>query len=296
LASTIQYEKRFQEKMDGQPVWCVSVDDLRVLKDLFQTSIEFTHYLQQRLRAYGHPALQTAQTLDELDHVGLYLQHNQYLMELEGYLLGSDPLRLQPSGFSEIFDRHYYELALGEQPASPRQKMPSLLRTAIEILSESPSIASVHAAHDLLDLGGAARNDWARMVREELKAQDARGKPRHISLAPTSISFSCSVRPFQESQNVAIRQNAAAAAVLRGGEEQCVFYLVGTGDGHLQTARAEVIALAELDADERERARLHAETMGNRRVANVKEAVGKIGRNEKCPCGSGKKFKRCHGR
>ena len=22
---------------------------------------------------------------------------------------------------------------------------------------------------------------------------------------------------------------------------------------------------------------------------------GKIGRNEKCPCGSGKKYKRCHG-
>ncbi|MBM1816463.1 SEC-C metal-binding domain-containing protein [Pseudosulfitobacter pseudonitzschiae] len=23
---------------------------------------------------------------------------------------------------------------------------------------------------------------------------------------------------------------------------------------------------------------------------------GKIGRNERCPCGSGKKFKKCHGR
>jgi len=25
-------------------------------------------------------------------------------------------------------------------------------------------------------------------------------------------------------------------------------------------------------------------------------ARGKVGRNEKCPCGSGKKYKHCHGR
>jgi uncharacterized protein YecA (UPF0149 family) len=28
--------------------------------------------------------------------------------------------------------------------------------------------------------------------------------------------------------------------------------------------------------------------------ANIKEEK-KVGRNEKCPCGSGKKFKHCHG-
>ena len=29
-------------------------------------------------------------------------------------------------------------------------------------------------------------------------------------------------------------------------------------------------------------------------IANTKEEK-KVGRNEKCPCGSGKKFKHCHG-
>ena len=27
----------------------------------------------------------------------------------------------------------------------------------------------------------------------------------------------------------------------------------------------------------------------------IKSEGGKIGRNTKCPCGSGKKYKRCHG-
>ncbi|PKB80184.1 MAG: hypothetical protein BZY88_09625 [SAR202 cluster bacterium Io17-Chloro-G9] len=28
----------------------------------------------------------------------------------------------------------------------------------------------------------------------------------------------------------------------------------------------------------------------------VQDSDHKIGRNEKCPCGSGKKYKRCHGK
>ncbi len=32
------------------------------------------------------------------------------------------------------------------------------------------------------------------------------------------------------------------------------------------------------------------------RVATVKREGGKVGRNDSCPCGSGKKYKRCHGR
>ena len=31
-------------------------------------------------------------------------------------------------------------------------------------------------------------------------------------------------------------------------------------------------------------------------VERHKIAHGKIGRNEQCPCGSGRKYKRCHGR
>jgi preprotein translocase subunit SecA len=32
------------------------------------------------------------------------------------------------------------------------------------------------------------------------------------------------------------------------------------------------------------------------RNANDPSSWGKVGRNEECPCGSGKKFKHCHGR
>ena len=34
---------------------------------------------------------------------------------------------------------------------------------------------------------------------------------------------------------------------------------------------------------------------GAERLANDPSTWGKIGRNEPCPCGSGKKYKHCHG-
>ena len=33
----------------------------------------------------------------------------------------------------------------------------------------------------------------------------------------------------------------------------------------------------------------------NQRVTQQNNSEKKVGRNEKCPCGSGKKFKHCHG-
>lgn len=34
---------------------------------------------------------------------------------------------------------------------------------------------------------------------------------------------------------------------------------------------------------------------GDRVVGGEKELVEKLGRNDPCPCGSGKKYKHCHG-
>jgi len=34
---------------------------------------------------------------------------------------------------------------------------------------------------------------------------------------------------------------------------------------------------------------------GDRIVRGEKELIEKLGRNDPCPCGSGKKYKKCHG-
>ncbi len=58
-------------------------------------------------------------------------------------------------------------------------------------------------------------------------------------------------------------------------------------------------ALEELEAQRRPKRMVlsHGEgDDGPARVATVKREGGKVGRNNPCPCGSGKKYKRCHGK
>jgi len=58
-------------------------------------------------------------------------------------------------------------------------------------------------------------------------------------------------------------------------------------------------ALEEMEAQRRPKRMVlsHGEgDEGPARVTTVKREGGKVGRNDPCPCGSGKKYKRCHGR
>jgi uncharacterized protein len=53
---------------------------------------------------------------------------------------------------------------------------------------------------------------------------------------------------------------------------------------------------AELDALVNTVVELADQTLGLRyKVETVRRAEPKVGRNDPCPCGSGKKYKRCHG-
>nr|WP_244558449.1 SEC-C metal-binding domain-containing protein [Tardiphaga sp. OK246] len=53
-------------------------------------------------------------------------------------------------------------------------------------------------------------------------------------------------------------------------------------------------AFAGLANEELEHIKAASLSLRRRRI-NDARAKGKIGRNEPCPCGSGKKYKRCHG-
>jgi hypothetical protein len=61
-------------------------------------------------------------------------------------------------------------------------------------------------------------------------------------------------------------------------------------------ARAEDLDVRERRLDERERSlRASERRLRARATPLASSAHGKVGRNEPCPCGSGFKYKRCHG-
>jgi preprotein translocase subunit SecA len=64
--------------------------------------------------------------------------------------------------------------------------------------------------------------------------------------------------------------------------------------GKLCGAHLRHVTLAGVPDAEIERLRAKGTALQQRRIENA-QAKGKIGRNDQCPCGSGKKWKKCHG-
>jgi uncharacterized protein YecA (UPF0149 family) len=65
-------------------------------------------------------------------------------------------------------------------------------------------------------------------------------------------------------------------------------------EGKLVGAHLHHVTLANIGVARLERLKAESHSLQRRRVENAR-AQGKIGRNDQCPCGSGKKYKRCHG-
>ena len=64
--------------------------------------------------------------------------------------------------------------------------------------------------------------------------------------------------------------------------------------GHLEYVHWQRVSLSGLSGRELERIRAEGASLRKRRLALISKQR-KIGRNEHCPCGSGKKYKRCCG-
>src|SRR5258705_7129631 len=70
LAAQVQHLRKIGVDVGANPVWAVSLDDLRVYADVFESPLVFLHFVEQRMRAFQSDIIQSD---DELDHLGLYL-------------------------------------------------------------------------------------------------------------------------------------------------------------------------------------------------------------------------------
>ena len=91
--------------------------------------------------------------------------------------------------------------------------------------------------------------------------------------------------------------------IYKVNEEVCSYLLKGKllmgGEDQLQEARVQKTDLSKVQTSRAEMAaRRAAESAGRRpqKVETFKRVEKKVGRNDPCPCGSGKKFKHCHGK
>ncbi|WP_391558336.1 hypothetical protein [Robertmurraya sp.] len=186
-----QIEKTEFIQSNDLPVWCVSVNDLRVYPELFDSPSIFLNYLYQRSKASKNPHIKVN---DELDHIGLYFEYNDYSEQINQLVEEYGTSNIFISNYREEIDIYmarkvnskfedeesevFLDMLIGPY-VKPEQEMSPMFKQMIKLLDSTKDTICIRAARYLLLLGSENRaqiNDFLSTRAQrllELKGRSA---------------------------------------------------------------------------------------------------------------------------
>ncbi len=292
IAAQVQHLSSLGVDVGAEPVWSLSLDDLRVYADIFTNPLEFLHFVQMRREAFKSKTLQLD---DELDHLGLYLKHNDYAKHAAD-LRGGGKAHLQFLGYRQEIDKFFTARLLDPTLPSPlHQKVPAGLAALLEFLQMSGKDGRSAIAAYLLDVSGDWRDRMFDTLTQELGRADAT-RPRPFSTFGEVRLTTFAWKPGWLCPSVNEMQDHAKAIMVMHDEADRVLLELSYDDsGALLDAEWQFLRRADITALELPALQERGEALREARLRKAIAKSGRIGRNEQCPCGSGKKFKKCCG-
>lgn len=277
--------------VDGKPIWSLSIDDLRVFSDVFSDSLQFLHFVQERYRALTDPG--GLEFNDELDHVGLYFAHGNYVKALD--IDGA--ATVNTLGYRADMDR-FFTKKLTEADATFEQAKlsPPILAAMVSALSRSQRIGRFRAAERLLGFGADERAQLQEGIVRELEEQRHRRRRRAKAISTRGsdgLTIFCWGTPWAPRASDLAWEHTCAVAGVHDDRERLLLEL--TFDEHQQITDVDWrwVDAQAVPGPMRERLQREADALRSTRIAEARAEVGKIGRNDPCPCGSGRKWKKC---
>jgi hypothetical protein len=291
IAGQVQHLKKIGVDVGANHVWSISIDDLRVYSDLFDNPLIFLHFVEQRMRAFHSDLIRTD---DELDHLGLYIKHNVYTEYVKDFKKMDF---ITWYGYRSDIDRYYYEKMLDPAIKSPlRQKMPFRLEEIINFLNASTKPDRRKIASLILDSSGDMREGIASGIDELLALQPQIGRVRPLAVyGCLNITIFCWQNVFFKHDRKLAVEHSYATMLVTNDAERLLIELFYDNDGRLCDMNFDFLKLADIPDENLGMFKIMAEDLRVKRIEDAKRTAGKIGRNEQCPCGSGKKHKKCCG-
>lgn len=261
--------------------WHVSIDDLRIIAELFKDDeIRFLHYLELRLLASAETNLSQH---DEIEHVGLYNKINYY-HELP--VKGMDRMSFDPSYMRDI-DHYFMDRSAGNNPPIPTQEMPSNVREFISALRISRLPHRFEVGEIVLSMDSIGREEFKDGL-DILDEGRTKSKQRTVRLPFTARKLGFSVS-YADGSRWEEELRKSAVQMKQGNCDRWIVVQLADKSPY-EVSRIELITPGRFTDME-----LAVEISRHEVKVLEKITKEKIGRNEQCPCGSGKKFKYCHG-
>lgn len=291
MAAQVQHLRNIGVDVGSHPVWALSLDDLRVYADIFEDPLWFLHYVDQRMCAFQSDIIQVD---DELDHLGLYLKHNNYSLHAEK-MRGTSGALINFTGYRSDIDKFFRErLYDATAPCPLKQDTPARILEIITFLSGSAKPGRAALSGYLLDLDGDTRQSISDCIEQELAAQPATRRPKpYSSHGGVAFTVFCYTQSWARRDADSALDHARTVLLINNDERRFLLELSYTDESALADVHWQWVERAAIPSQEFPRLERAATKLRENRVANAKAQRRKIGRNELCPCGSGKKYKKC---
>jgi hypothetical protein len=289
LAAQTYHLKDIGIDVGKHPIWTISIDDLRVYSDIIPGPLEFLHFTEERMRAANNKNIRLE---DEFDHFGLYLKHNLYTKYAEQF---PDGERVQWFGYRFDIDKVFTEKLY--DPSSScilQQEMPKRMSETLNMLSKSNVAGRRKTASFLLDLGG----DWRKNIFDEIDPLLLhQSKTRRIKPLSTyggmRLTMFCWQQGLIDRNSTFALEHTYTAMLVTNDVTRLLLELIFDTSGNLLDIKHANLHIDDIPPNKLDYLMGEADKMRNDRVEKAKQEHGKIGVNEKCPCGSEKKYKKC---
>ena len=274
----------------------ISVDDLEVYTEYFDSPLYFLHYLKQRKAA---TMSKTLFLNDELDHLGMYIVHNNYKMYVDEF---DDCDSFSAYGYRENLDAFFASLHCKDiKSEKPLQEVPIEIKKIISIVEKKKLYGRVSFVNFLLDYAPETRNQFVETIHYILKRQKEQGR-MFPAFSNGDVMYGCFVKQNGiEEYSEEDRLNYMYANMMKVEQNESWYILLQYDElDELQDITFKKLYIEDIDKDGYDKNKLKkiADVIFQNRVLEIlkKQNKKKIGRNDKCPCGSGKKYKKCCGK
>jgi len=293
IASKLQHLAPFGINLVDEPVLPLALDDLRVYRDVFTNPYRFLHFIEQRMKASRAFALELD---DELDHLGLYLEHNDYSLHAEDLNPVLDYVKF--AGYRKKIDQFFHaRLRDPDSPSTLEQDIPEIISNILCYFQALGDYRNSELTSELLNLSGETRKQLDDLVRYGLQRQPERKSVIFESMTGDARLTVACWQPFLFRPNQqALERHAKIDLLMHNEPDRMVLGLTFSENSQITDISWRRIRRQEISSEEE--AMLYPEIKKTkiRRMLKVRQDEGKIGRNRKCFCGSGLKFKKCCGK
>ena len=278
----------------------MSIDDLFVIKRILPTSGVFSHYMEVRQAVAG---IKGAHLFDEFDHLGAYILKNRFDQDILEQKRNEKNSLVVWSDMSDVIDKSF-ESEEWEKNPKPTQNYPNEVLRILTALDSTQASGWLTADSLIRNFGGEAREDLANTFGNLSKtltqhpsryfAFSGEGQPIFIWIQRSELCVK-----WEEVKDKA----SAAALATKLSEIDGILITINTNqtidEAHYFLAHSPLDKNSENSHifDEAERMSTRTSKLQQSKQDNfpAPSVIKKVGRNEPCPCGSGKKYKKCHG-